>query len=242
VTNRIQVRDCLDCLLEKTEAFCSRVEAFHAHQTASSHLCGIARTELATSVEQISKKERRPTVGVSPTGRPKSSGQGVGISPVRVRHGSTSRPRRRSSGSGIVSDEPPLEQLLRMLALSLPLDEDSSNPPPSNQHIASLATTLADRTAKAADVAANVQESFETAATTQLNDSSLAFQVLRDSLLAESPFGQVRLIDPEIEGSIQVLDQELENVRRKLDKVDSEVTLIRGRRGKQDELIRRWGS
>jgi len=129
-----------------------------------------------------------------------------------------------------------------MLALSLPEAGDIAQSSISNPQVAALATALADRTAKVADVAANVQESFEASATTQIKDSSLAHQLLRDSLLAESPLGKVELVDPEIEGSIRVLDQELANVGKKLERVHSEVTLIRGRRGKQDELIRRWGS
>ncbi|OIW32904.1 hypothetical protein CONLIGDRAFT_570660 [Coniochaeta ligniaria NRRL 30616] len=235
------IRDCLDYLLEKIEVFCSRVEEFHAHQTAASQLTAISRAELAT-VEAPSKKERRPTVGASPTRRRKSSGQGGSVSPVRIRAGQTSRQRRRSSGTGLTADEAPLEQLLRMLAITLPVDEDIVQYSSSNPQAAALATALGDRTAKLADVASNVQESFEASATAQIKDSSLAFRALRDSLLAESPFGKVKLVDPEIEGSIQVLDQELENVGTKLKQMDSEVTLIRGRRGKQDELIRRWGS
>jgi hypothetical protein len=128
-----------------------------------------------------------------------------------------------------------------MLALSLPVDGDTVQSSSSNPQVTTLATALADRTAKVAEVASNVQESFEASATAQIKDSSLAFRTLRGSLLAESPFGKVRLVDPEIEGSIQVLDQELENVGRQLEQMDSEVTLIRGRRGKQDELIGRWG-
>lgn len=65
--------------------------------------------------------------------------------------------------------------------------------------------------------------------------------MLRDSLLAESPFGRVNLVDPEMDVSIRVLDQELERVRRRMDEVETEVGMLKGRRGKQEELIRRWG-
>jgi hypothetical protein len=228
VTDTSQIRDCLDCLLEKTEALCSRFEGFQAHQMAASQLAAIARAELAATVEQPAKKERRPTVGASPTRRRKSS--------------ATAIHRRRSSGIGLTADEVPLEQLLRMLALSSPAEEDIAHSSLFSPQVAALATALADRTAKVVDVASNVQESFEANATAQIKDSCLAHQLLRDSLLAESPFGKVELVDPEIGGSIQILDQELENVARKLEQLDQEVTSIRGRRGKQDELIRRWGS
>jgi hypothetical protein len=237
VSNISQIHDCLECLLEKTEKFCSRIEAFHAHQAASSQLGAIAKTELATEVEPPRTKERRPTVGASPTRR----GAGA-MSPVRSRGAATSKHRRQSSSIGMLNDEPPLEQLLRMLAITLPSDDDVSASALPNSHAKTLATVLSDRTAKVTDVAANVQDSFEAATTAQLKDSALALQALRDSLLAESPFGQVQLVDPEMDGSIRILDQELENVRTRLEKIDAEMTLIRGRRGKQDELIRRWGS
>lgn len=164
------------------------------------------------------------------------------MSPVRLRAGQTSKHRRRSSGIGLTADAAPLEQLLRMLALTLPENENTAQSSSSGPQVAALATALADRTAKVADVAANVQESFEIGVAAQTKESALAHQLLRDSLLAESLFGEVQLVDPGIEGSIRVLDQELEKMGRKLEQMDSEVSLIRGRRGKQDELIRRWGS
>lgn len=241
VTDMFQIRDCLDYLLEKTEVFCSRVEDYHAYQAAASQLITICRAELATTVERPFKKVPHPTVGASPTRPRKLSGQSGNVSPVRTRAGFTSRQRRRSSGTGIATDETPLEHLQRMLAISLPAD-DNSGQSSSNAQVAALATALADRTAKVADVGSNVQESFEASVAAQIKDSSLAFRALQDSLLAESPFGKVELIDPEIEASIRILDQELENIGRKLEQMDSEVTSIRGRRGKQDELIRRWGS
>jgi len=129
-----------------------------------------------------------------------------------------------------------------MLALSLPEEENMAHGSAHHPQVTALAAAAVERTAKVSDVASNVQDSFEAGATAQIKDSGLAFQALRDSLLAESPFGKIKLVDPEIEGSIQVLEQELDNVGNKIQKMDSEVTLIRGRRGKQDELIRRWGS
>jgi hypothetical protein len=129
-----------------------------------------------------------------------------------------------------------------MLALSLPSEEEAGSSSLSSQHAKLLRAVVADRSAKVRDVASNVQDSFEATTTNQLQDSLVAMQSLRDLLLGESQFGQVKLVDPEMEGSIQVLNQELNHVQSRLEKVDAEMTLIRGRRGKQNELIRRWGS
>lgn len=199
-----------------------------------------AKSELSVQVEPVRKKERRPTVGASPLRRRKSSTQLSNMSPARGRGASVSR--RRSSSAGAHSDKPPLEQILRHLALIIPGETtttDAHSLP--QQQTAALSGSLADRTSKVTDVARNVQESFEDASSEQLKDAGLALQVLRDSLLAESPFGHVRLVDPEIEESIGVLDQELAKVRSRLQGVDSEIVKARGRKGKRDEIIQRWG-
>jgi hypothetical protein len=64
---------------------------------------------------------------------------------------------------------------------------------------------------------------------------------MRDSLLAESPFAQVNLVDGEIEGSIEILDQELDKVRQRLETIDAQLSTVKGRKSKRDEIISRWG-
>ncbi|KAJ6446700.1 tRNA processing endoribonuclease Trz1 [Purpureocillium lavendulum] len=152
-------------------------------------------------------------------------------SPIRVRPNTTgSHDRRRSSGA---PDEAPLETLCSRLALLL--DEDEGK-----KQVASLAKVVADRSRKNADVARGAQESFEATATTQLNDARLAVQLLKDSILAESPFGQIALVDPEMDGSIAILQQEVAKARKKLQDVEGEG--LASRSEKLTELVQRWGS
>lgn len=106
--------------------------------------------------------------------------------------------------------------------------------------MASLAAALAERTAKADDVARNAQDSFEASAMAHLEDARRAVQLLRDSVLAESPFGEVRLVDAEIENSISVLAQEVDKVRDTLAGVDAKRG--DGKSEKREDLLRRWGS
>lgn len=159
------------------------------------------------------------------------------MSPVRPRPKQRSR---YSSGAPGIGDEPPLEEILRILAISLPQDEEA----PTDVHAQSkeLASALASRRVKVHDVAQNVQETFESTATKQVADGKLAIQLVRDSILAESPFGNVRLVDPEIDGSIAVLSQELAAVEEKLKGIDANVAKLRGKNAKRDELVSRWGS
>jgi hypothetical protein len=233
----LQMDDCLDYLMDHTGELSRRVEAFQAYQNAAAAVVDLAKGELASKVDLPAKKERRPTVTASPTRRRKSSGHGNAVSPVRAR----AQPgRRRSSGTGAIGDEPPLEELLRTLAISAPQDESEAADVKAQVQL--LASTLAERRAKAEDVGRNVQQSFESAASSQIADAKLAVQLVRDSILAESPFGEVRLVDPEIEGSLAVLAQELENVNGKLEGVNAGLAKIKGKSAKRDEIISRWGS
>ena len=235
----------------------TRIEAFQEHREASRQLISAAKTELSVRVapeqRQAPTKERRQTIGSSPTRRRKSSVFGaVGTSPNRG-PGKAQRRRSPGAGSALAAEDRPLEQLLQRLTLSLP-DGGDGDPQDggggegggvetrlSREQVSFLAATLAERTAKAADVARNVQESFETAATTQLGDARLALQMVRDSLLAESPYGRVRLVDPEIEGSLEFLEKELEKMRERLGGVEDELVKARGRKGKREEIVKRWG-
>lgn len=129
-----------------------------------------------------------------------------------------------------------MEAILRNLALTLPFEEDDT----SEEQVAALAKVLAERSIKADDVSKNAQESFEALTMSKLEDARLAIQLLRDSVLAESPFAEVKLVDPEIEGSIHFLGQEMEKVGEKLNGIDAKKG--NGKSEKKEEILRRWGS
>ncbi|KAK3681612.1 hypothetical protein B0T22DRAFT_445229 [Podospora appendiculata] len=232
------IHDCLDYMLDHISELSSRIEAFQDYQIAAHFLAGIARSELTAKDELPAHKQQRTAAGASPTRR-KSTGPRGSLSPVRPQ----TKPgnARRSSGIGGLGEDSPLDEILRSLAISLPPEENPSFIDVQAQTQA-LASILADRRAKTNDVARNVQESFEAAATKQIADAKLAIQLVSDSVLAESPFGQVRLMDPEMDASIGVLSQEVEKLDAKLEGVDASLVKIRGRSAKKEELIRRWGS
>ncbi|KAK0666548.1 hypothetical protein QBC41DRAFT_148780 [Cercophora samala] len=220
------IHDCLDYLLDHVQDLSARLEAFKAYQTAADSLLEIAQSEVATKVALAAPRSRRPTVGQ----------RGAMDSPVRPRP----RHARRSSGMGGAREESPLDEILRSLAIGLPQEEEGAPDFPAQAR--ELASILAERRSKTEDIAKNVQESFEYTATRQIADGKLAIQLIRDSILAESPFGDVRLVDPEIESSIAVLSQELEKIRHEKEGVDSSMAKLRVRSAKKDELIARWGS
>ncbi|KAK1622980.1 hypothetical protein BDP81DRAFT_454980 [Colletotrichum phormii] len=219
----IYIDECLDYLLDHMDRLSTRLEAYHSHQTATSSLLTTARAELSTPVATPKKKTPAQDL-VSPVRRRNTN---PGRSPTR----DAANPRRRRSSA---FDEPPLEALLRSLAIAFPEDVTDSA-----VQTAVLSATLAERQTKARDVARNAQETLEGAAATQLADSKLAIQLLRDSLLAESPFGDVRLVDEGIEASIAVLGQEVEKVKERVERVDAGKARLRSERKR--EILERWG-
>ncbi|TPX19049.1 uncharacterized protein E0L32_011293 [Thyridium curvatum] len=233
------IHDCMDFLLEHISLLSQRLEAFQAHQAATNTLATMARRELETPVPlpSSSKESQRPA-NTSPTRRRKSSVHGPSTSPVRVR--GMPHSRRRSSG-GLNIDIPPVEQILQTLALMLP---EQDNPSPSQAErkaqIEALSTALRERAAKADDVAHNVQEAFEETTSTYLGDMRKAVAKVRESLLAESTYGDVTLTDPGIDGSIEVLAQEVDKITTRLDGADKDMAKAKGPSAKREELIARW--
>lgn len=205
----------------------ARLDAFQSYKAAAGAVLDVANVEL-----DIKDQGTEALLPPKPNLRQQDF-----ISPAKPKP--KARPRYSVGAAGIAK-EPPLDEILRMLAISAPQEEDESTGP--DGQVKELASTLATRRAKMQDVALNVQETFESVATKQLADGKLAIQLLRDSVLAESPYGDVRLVDPEIEGSIAVLSQELANVDEKLKGVEVGVGKLKGRNVKRDEFISRWGS
>ncbi|KAK3984196.1 hypothetical protein QBC44DRAFT_22401 [Cladorrhinum sp. PSN332] len=223
------IHDCLDYLLDHVQDLSARVEAFKAYQAAADTVLDVTKSELATKVDL-----RRSQASEAPTTRQGSISQRSAFeSPVRPQP--KQKLTRRSSSIG--GEEPPLDEILRALAISLPEDEEDVQ-----VQTEVLANILAERRRKANGVAKNVQESLEDTAIKHITDGRLAIQLVRDSILAESPLGQVRLVDPEIEGSIAVLSQELEEIRRGKEGVEADMAKLRAKSAKKDELISRWGS
>jgi hypothetical protein len=154
----------------------------------------------------------------------------VSASPARRRANTANiGSRRRSSG---LFEEPPIEALLQSLALYL--DDDTEG----DDKIKALAAAIEERSMKAADVAQGSQEGFETAAAAHIDDARRAVQLLKDGLLAESPFGEVNLLDPEIEDSIEFLCGEVHQIRERLDRAEAKKGTSKSE--KKEDMIRRW--
>lgn len=200
-------------------------------------LVATAKTELSSTVALPPKRHGTAS---SPGRRPQSLILDSLMTPAPSRTTPNAfKPRRRSSGSALYDS--PLDHLLGELALSLP----EPTPPttnPTQAQTSYLSQTLATRAGKSADIARTVQTALERAASSHLSDARLALQLIRDSVLAESPFAEVHLADPGIEASIGVLAQEVQNVANGLEGVEREAAVVaRGRNVRREEIVKRWG-
>jgi len=99
---------------------------------------------------------------------------------------------------------------------------------------------LSDRQQKRDDLFSKTQSAFEDAVTRHVGDAKAALAMLRDSVLAESPWGSVRLVDEELEGGVEVIRQELERVEEWRGEVEADVKKSCAD-GKREEFLMRWG-
>ncbi|TLD19900.1 hypothetical protein PspLS_09412 [Pyricularia sp. CBS 133598] len=238
---------CLNYLLYNMMALSSRVEDYKAHESATVTLLSAAKSELSSQITTATPSKAHGRTTSLP----------AAASPIRPRRANTTASIMNSSGGGGGADqEPALPTLLRTLALTLPDDP--------SKDAAAMSTALHDRSAKAADMARNVQAAFEGSVAAHVVDAASAVASLRDSVLAETAAAPtaaaddslVALTDPETESFIWMLQQEVGKVRGRLADVEAEIRaregggagksrpgqLSREGGGKREELIRRWGS
>ncbi|KAI6354962.1 hypothetical protein MCOR25_008395 [Pyricularia grisea] len=236
---------CLNYLLHNMTALSSRVEDYKAHESATATLLGAAKTELSSQLPTATPSKAHGRTASLP----------AAASPIRPRRANTTANIMNSNGADQQDQEPSLPTLLRTLALTLPDDP--------SRDAAALSAALHDRSAKAADMARNVQASFEGSVAAHMVDAATAVASLRDSVLAETAAAPtagadgsvVALTDPETESFIWMLQQEVGKVRGRLADVEAEIRAREGGAGKprpdqlgrdgcgkREELIRRWGS
>lgn len=205
----------MDYLLDRSARLRDRTDALKSHQTASNSILATAKTELSKPADPP-KRPAKPAVPASPVRRPRANTGKVD--------------RRRSSG---IHEIPPIDALLESLAIYL--DDDAED----RDKIKALDATLRERIHKGVDVAQSGQESFEHVVNAHFDDVRRALQLLRDSLLAESPFGEVKLVDAEVESSVDFLSNEVQQIEDRLER--AEVKKGNGKSEKKAEILRRWG-
>ncbi len=213
------VERCLDYLLSRINALHAHTELYNAHHGAVSRVVATARQEMAYEPPPAPDPVVETPSPMKPPARTKRSSRDMSH-------------RRRSSG---LPDVSAVDSLIQSLALPMEAHGDGS----STSQIAALSKLLRERRSKDSSAARSAQDEFETLTAERLDDAQRAVQRLRDSLLAETPFGALQqLADPGIEQSVGVLAHEVDKARGKLARCEADG------RGfgslKRDEFVERW--
>lgn len=193
-----------------------------AHSQAVQAIAATAKSEIAAHIP--SNQSINATGSNSASGKPP-------ITPLRR---SDSKSRRRSSG---IYEPTPVETLMQTLSLPTEAFEAST----TQDKIAVLAKQLELRQARNDELSQHTQEALEDAVATQIDEARRAMQLLRDSIAAESSFGEVQLMDPDLDVTIQALKLEADNLRRQLQATGRAIPED-GHSEKKEELIERWSS
>ncbi|KAF4636224.1 hypothetical protein G7Y89_g1879 [Cudoniella acicularis] len=228
LTNTPQIHKCLIFLVTRIETFLARTKESQIHKMALNFVLSSARQELSR-VEEVSPLSSKNAA--SPSNKPNTQRRRTSSSnqsPIRARNA-----RRRSSGIFENEDVDPEQQLARNLGISLPTEPISDA-----ARAEMLEKTLADRVLKLDIHANSLQQTTELAISSHLLDANLTLQLLQDSLLAETMHGKVRLLDPDIESSVTMFEQEIEDLEAALEGVD--LGLLSERNVKREEIVGRW--
>jgi hypothetical protein len=163
-------------------------------------------------------KSARPS-----TQRAKSSGA---TSPVRRR-----ATRRRSSGQ--IDDElGPELQLLRNLGLSLP-DVNSDH-----SRVDALEKALLDRANKLEGHEQSLQSTTESSISSHLLDAHVTLHLLRNTLLAQTPYHSISLLDQEVESSVSKLEDDTQQLQATLESTN--LQKLQPKNVHREQFVARW--
>lgn len=225
VTSRLtsrQIHDCLIFLVNRIETFLERTQESQRHKMALQFVIDSAKKELARP-ETSATKASSPTKSNTQRRRKSSSSQ---TSPVRPRNS-----RRRSSAHD--EDIDPEQQLARNLGIALPGDAVSDN-----GKIDLLEKILSERVGRLDGHANSLQSTTETAISSHLLDAQSTLGLLQESLLAETLYHKVHLLDPKVEAEVSSFAQDLQDLQNRLDSVD--LHKLQAKNVHREQLVERW--
>ena len=101
-----------------------------------------------------------------------------------------------------------------------------------------LERALQDRVSKLEDHAKSLQSTTETSISSHLLDAHTTLQLLRDSLLSETPYNKVQLLDPELESAVDTFEEDVQDLQQKLDAVN--LQKLQARSVHRERLVERW--
>ncbi|KAG9243119.1 hypothetical protein BJ878DRAFT_512346 [Calycina marina] len=211
------INECLTVLNDRLNVFLERSEEFQSHSMAVNYVLDEAQRELATSLTTSQKKSKNPIKANHARYR-----SPVSAPPVKARG-------RRSSGTV----EDPEQQLLCNLGIS-----QADDSIPDEERLELFERALSDRRKKLDSHASALQSTTESSISAYLLDSHLTLQQLRDSLLADSKYNKVQLLDAKTKSGLAAFDAEVQSVQERLENIDLEN--FSGRNVHKEQIIERW--
>lgn len=196
------------------------MEEYSNHRTATSVLVNAIKMEI-DGPEPVSPDERISTRGSQPK---KASNP---PSPVRLRN------NRRRSSTAFDENVDPEQELLRRLGISQSMD-----PYNDRANAVLMDASLADRMNKLKVHNGNLQATTEASIASNVREAQGMLQLVHDSLLSETLFKEVRLLDQDAETLIAELEHELEEVQANQAKMDVEKLQVKS--VSKEKFIERW--
>ena len=138
--------------------------------------------------------------------------------------------RRRSSTFEEMDAE---QQLLRNLGISLPTENDSDD-----ARTEFLENVLRERVEKLKSHMANLESTTETTISSHVHNADVTLQLLYNALQADSVYGEVQLLDPDIVSSFNAFEEEIKNLHENLEAVNLQRLQLKNVH--KEQLIKRW--
>jgi hypothetical protein len=149
-------------------------------------------------------------------------------SPVRQR-----AQRRRSSVASVDEEVNAEQSILRTLGIN-PITDVAND----NSTAAVLADAFTDRSTKLNQLSRDVQDNLEGSIASHLRDAQSTTQRLKHALLADTPFGTIRLLDVEINDAISQLQDDIDRSQRESERLNTES--LRQPNVAKEAFIERW--
>ena len=142
------------------------------------------------------------------------------------------RNTRRSSGH-LDEDMDPAGQLARNLGITLPAADATDE-----ERAAFLEKALMDRASKLEGHMTGLQSTTEGSIASHLLDAHITLNLLQDSLLADSDYHTVHLMDQHLESSVNTFEQNIQALQEQLEGVD--LYSLQTKNVHKEQVVERW--
>ncbi|KAG4028056.1 hypothetical protein MFRU_024g00270 [Monilinia fructicola] len=206
------MQECLKFLVHRAEIYAEHMEEYQCHQMASKFAIDMGKKEL--------QNQAAPQASISAT-RQRQNSQ----TQVQYRNN-----RRRSSMFEEMDAE---QQLLRSMGISLPNENDTDD-----ARTEFLESILRERDEKLRGHTANLESTTETTISSHVHNADVTMKLLYNALQADSVYGEVQLLDPDIVSSFSTFEEEIKNLQENLEAVNLQRLQLKNVH--KEQLIKRW--